>query len=76
LVAVTASGNGTVADVPQGVFGDLGMIGDFINRSGGHIEAGSQGDCGASVRIYLPRARDVAQCPAADHGEARAAAPL
>jgi signal transduction histidine kinase len=76
MVTVTARSRGTVADVPQGILRDLGMIGDFINRCGGHIEPGRQGDRGTSVRIYLPQAADAVQSSAADHGERSAAAPL
>jgi signal transduction histidine kinase len=49
--------------------GDLGMIGDFISQSGGHIEVSSEAGHGTAVKIDLPRAVVVIQSPAEYPGE-------
>lgn len=69
MVAVSASGHGPVAGDPERIFGDLGTIRDFIDRSGGHIEVSSEAGRGTSVTMYLPRAAGAVRSPVEDSGE-------
>ena len=63
MIAVSASGHGGVAEHPEPVFADLGMVEDIVRQSGGHLEVRSETGRGTSVKIYLPRATAVAQSP-------------
>ena len=63
MIAVSASGYGSIADHPDPAFADLGVVEDIVGQSGGHLEVRSEAGGGTSVRIYLPRAIAVAQSP-------------
>ena len=63
MIAVNASGYGSIADHPEPVFADLGVVEDIVRQSGGHLEVRSEAGSGTSVRVYLPRATAVAQPP-------------
>ncbi len=67
LIAVSASGYGSIAEYPEPAFADPGVVEDIVRQSGGHLEVRSEADRGTSVRVYLPRATAVAQPP--DEGD-------
>jgi signal transduction histidine kinase len=60
MIAVSASGHGSIAGRPEPAFANLRMIEDIVRPSGGHLEVSSEAGCGTSVKIYLPRATAVA----------------
>ncbi|MDB5578354.1 MAG: putative sensor histidine kinase with a response regulator receiver domain [Bradyrhizobium sp.] len=63
LIAVSASGYGSIAEHPEPVFADLGVVEDIVRQSGGHFEVRSEAGRGTSVKIYLPRTTAAAQSP-------------
>lgn len=63
LIAVSASGHDGIAEYPEPVFADLGVVEDIVRQSGGHLEVRSDAGRGTSVSIYLPRATALAQSP-------------
>jgi len=63
MIAVSASGYGSIADHAEPVFADLGVVEDIVRQSGGHLEVRGEAGSGTSVRVYLPRATAVAQPP-------------
>jgi len=68
MIAVRASGSGVIADQPDLVFADLGMVEEFVRQSGGYLEVSREAGCGASVSMYLPLAAGVARSPEDDAG--------
>jgi signal transduction histidine kinase len=56
MIAVNATGHSAIADHPELVFTDIGMVEDFVGQSGGHLEVSRKAGRGTSVRLYLPRA--------------------
>jgi signal transduction histidine kinase len=55
VIAVHVSGEKTT-DESMRVFGDLAMVEDFVERSGGHIKINRQADDRALAEIFLPAA--------------------
>ena len=68
VIAVNASPYGISGGHPGQAFAELGMIGDFIGQSNGHIDLRNEGGRLASVGIYLPRASGVGQSGAEGPG--------
>jgi CheY-like chemotaxis protein len=67
MIAVSASGYGISSADSDRAFVDLGMVGDFVKQSSGHVDVRSDSVGGTSVRIYLPRASGSARPPVEDH---------
>jgi CheY-like chemotaxis protein len=67
MIAVSASGYGVSAADSDRTFVDLGMVGDLVKQSNGHVDVRSDGVGGTSVRMYLPRASGSARPLAEDH---------
>jgi signal transduction histidine kinase len=56
VIGVDARGRGTASEHPGRIFSDIGMVEDFVGRSGGHIKVDHQSGDGALAEIVLPRA--------------------
>jgi CheY-like chemotaxis protein len=67
MIAVSASGYGISAADSDRAFVDLGMVGDFVKRSNGHVDVRSDSGGGTSVRMHLPRASGSARSLVEDH---------
>jgi PAS domain S-box-containing protein len=52
----------TTKEVGKGTGLGLSMVYAFVRRSGGHAKIYSEPGQGTAVHLYLPRARDAAQC--------------
>jgi CheY-like chemotaxis protein len=67
MIKVSASGYGVSAADSDRAFVDLGVIGDFVKQSNGHVDVGSDSIGGTSVRMFLPRASGAARPLIEDH---------
>ncbi len=51
MIAVSASGHGSIAGHSNPAFVDLGIVEDIVRQSGGHLEARSDAGRGTSVTM-------------------------